>query len=56
LPVRPPEPRKPVPPIPEEGELATTDGQLDLLVSDEELMRRRALDELECVNHPISGY
>jgi hypothetical protein len=32
-------------------ELATIDEQLDLLISDEELMRRRALDELERVNH-----
>jgi len=30
---------------------ATIDEQLDLLISDEELMRRRALDELERMNH-----
>jgi hypothetical protein len=30
---------------------ATIDEQLDLLISEEELMRRRALDELERMHH-----
>ena len=36
---------------PADEEITTIDEQLDLLISDDELMRRRALDEHERVNH-----
>ncbi len=51
LAVRAHEPREPDPPGEDEVARVTIDEQLDLLVSDEELMRRRALDEHERVNH-----
>ncbi len=52
LSVRATEPQElgPVPSEPEEEKLATMEEQLDLLVPDDELMRRQALDELERVN------
>jgi len=43
--------KEPVPPATEETARSTIDEQLDLLISDEELMRRQALDELERVQH-----